>query len=120
MNKTKQLGKTLIKSMSHLSADQIKGSILTSFMVYKHCILRDKPTPESQWFHFHDLVALQWGYYGDLDLHIDTMEERLTETIEGFNSRADIEGFVQSVGDYKEQYDEHLREIRKHFNCITI
>lgn len=118
MRKKKQLGKTLINVMRHLSDDQIKGSIRTSFMVYKQCIFDDANTPNSQWIHFHDLVALMWGYYGDLDLHIDKMEERWTTTVEDFKSRADIEKFIQSVGDYKEEHDDHIQELRKHYNCI--
>lgn len=120
MKNKNQLGKALKKGMSKLSNNQIKGSILTSFMVYQECVLSEKETPDSPWFHFLDLVALMWGYYGDLDLHIDKMEERLTAVVESFKSRSDIETFVQSVGDYKEQYDEHVRQIRENYNCIDI
>jgi len=120
MTKNNQLGKVLNKCMGKLSVAQIKGSMLTSFMVYKECVLREKATPESMWFDFHDLVALMWGYYGDLDLHIDKMEKRLNELISGFKTRSDIEAFVQSLGDYKEQYDDNVREIRKYFNCINV
>lgn len=119
MTNKNQLGKTLIKVMKNLSTNQIKGSILTSFLVYKQCIFYDASMPTSQWFHFHDLVALKWGYYGDLDLHIDKMEERWTTTVNGFKSRTDIEKFIQSVGDYKEEHDERIQELRKHYNCIN-
>lgn len=61
MKNKKQLGKLLNKGMSNLSKNQIKGSILTSFMVYQQCILHDRETPKSPWFHFLDLVALMWA-----------------------------------------------------------
>jgi hypothetical protein len=120
MNNNKQLGATLIKSMANLSTNQIKESILTSFMVYEQCIRDEESMPISQWFHFHDLVALMWGYYGDLDLYIDKMEERWKTTLEGFKSRADIESFVQLVGDSKEEHDAHLLQIKNHFNTVYV
>jgi hypothetical protein len=120
MNNNKQLGATLIKSMANLSTNKIKESILTSFMVYEQCIRDEESMPSSQWFHFHDLVALMWGYYGDLDLYIDEMEERWKTTLERFKSRADIEGFVQLVGDFKEVHDAHLLQIKKHYNTIYV
>lgn len=120
MNNNKQLGTTLIKSMANLSTNQIKESILTSFMVYEQCIRDEESMPSSQWFHFHDLVALMWGYYGDLDLYIDEMEERWKTTLLGFKSRADIESFVQSVGDNKDVHDAHLLQIKKHYNTIYV
>jgi hypothetical protein len=120
MNNNKQLGATLIKSMANLSTNQIKESILTSFMVYEQCIRDEESMPSSQWFHFHDLVALMWGHYGDLDLYIDEMEERWKTTLQGFKSRADIESFVQSVGDNKEVHDAHLLQIKKHFNTVYV
>jgi hypothetical protein len=120
MTNKHQLGKTLISVMSGLSSDQIKGSILTSFIVYKQCILADKETPSSQWFHFHDLVALMWGYYGDLDLHIEKMEERWIKEIDGFKTRSDINKFIQSVGDFKESHDEYLAKLEiRYDNIIT-
>jgi len=120
MKDTKQLGATLIKSMSNLSFNQIKGSILMSFNVYAQCILDEESMPSNQWIHFHDLVALMWGYYGDLDLHIGKMEERWKSTLEGFKSRADIECFVQSVGDFKEEHDDHILQIKMHYNTIYV
>ena len=120
MKNKKQLGKALTKVMSGLSNDQIKGSILTSFMVYKQCILADKETPSSQWFHFHDLVALKWGYYGDLDLYIEKMEERWTKEIIGFKTRSDINKFIQSVGDFKESHDEYIKKLSKLYDNIII
>jgi hypothetical protein len=120
MTNKKQLGKTLIKMMKNLSTNQIKRSILTSFMVYKQCTFDDASMPTSQWFHFHDLIALKWGYYGDHDLHIDKMEERWTKTVKGFKSRTDIEKFVQSVGDFKESHDEYLAKLGALYNNIII
>lgn len=118
MTKKNQLGKDMKKGMSNLSINQIKGSILTCLMVYKQCILIEKDTPESPWFHFLDLVALMWGYYGDLDLHIDKMEERLTAVVGDFKSRSDIEVFVQSVGDFKEEHDKYLENLSKIYDQV--
>lgn len=118
MKNKKQLGKLLNKGMSNLSNNQIKWSILTSFMVYQQCILHDRETPKSPWFHFLDLVALMWGYYGDLDLHIDKMEERLTAVVESFKSRSDIEIFVQSVGDFKEEHDRYLENLSQMYDQV--
>jgi len=120
MKNEKQLGKTLINAMSGLSNNQIKGSILTSFMVYKQCILSERDTPKSQWFHFHDLVALMWGYYGDLDLHIEKMEKRWTTTVKGFKSRTEIDNFFQSVGDFKESHDEYIKKLEMLYDNIII
>lgn len=118
MTSNKGIGKALNKGMSNLSTNQIKGSILTCLMVYKQCIFLEKDTPESPWFHFLDLVALMWGYYGDLDLYIDKMEERLIAEVKNIKSRSDIEIFVQSVGDFKEEHDRYLENLNQMYDQV--
>ena len=120
MNTNNKLGITLINGMKKLTLKQAKNLMLASFSLYKNMILANQKIPPSPWFHFHDLVALMWGYYGDLDLHYEKMENRLIKTVNKFRTRSDLEMFVQSVGDYKERYDEHLKEIRLYYNCINI
>ena len=120
MGKKKTLGEIMVAGMKKLSFEQATRSMLATFCEYKTLVLEGNEGTPDPWISFHDLVALMWGYYGDLDLHIEQMEEKMVATIRGFQTREDLESFVQSVGDYKERYDEHVLDIRKHYNCINL
>jgi len=100
MNTNNKLGMTLINGMKKLNLKQAKNLMLASFSLYKNMILANQEIPPSPWFHFHDLVALMWGYYGDLDLHYEKMEIRLIK--QSINSGHEVTSKCCSIcRDYK-------------------
>ena len=108
------LGSQIVFAMSKLSLDEWKFSLMNAFQKYEEEIYNDEPRTEP-WLFFLDLVALHWGYYGDLDIYIKTMEQRLSSLMVEIKTKAQADEFIKAVGDYKEQHDKEVEEMRKHF-----
>ncbi len=106
MNK---LGNQIRISVAKLSEKDLKNSLLTSFMVYQQSIKRDQDPPEGQWFALHDLISSYWGFFGDLDLHIDEMEIKLTTLVKS-SSKAQLLNFIEDVGN---AYENRLKAEKK-------
>ncbi len=104
-------GDMIVRAMSKLSMDEWKYSVLASFQDYKEAIYDDERT--DPWLHFLDLVALMWGYYGDLDLCIEEMEKRLAKELASMKTREQVDAFIKLVGDNKEEHDQQLEEMKK-------
>jgi len=106
------LGNRIVEAMSKLSIDEWKFSVMNSFQDYKDLIYDDEARNEP-WLHFLDLVALQWGYFGDLDIYIDTMEKRLAEFMVQTTTKEEANIFIKSVGDFKENHEIEIEQMKK-------
>jgi len=102
MNK---LGNQIRIAFAKLSEKDLKSSLLISFMVYQQSIKREQEPPEGQWFALHDLISSYWGFFGDLDLHIDEMESKLTTLVKS-SSKVQLLNFIEDVGN---AYEKRLR-----------
>ena len=99
--------------MKHLDLETIKQSLLASFDDYKKLIWEEPVSNPNPWFHLLDLIACRWGYYGDLDIHIVSMEKRLKKTVKSFNRRKKIDDFLMDVGTHKEETSKRNKELRE-------
>lgn len=107
-----ELGKRIVSNMKHLDLETIKKCLLISFSNYKELIWEDPGATTNPWFHLHDLIACRWGYFGDLDIHIDSMEKRLKKKVKSFTNRKKLEDFLMDVGSHKEETDKRNQELR--------
>lgn len=96
------VGKSIVKAMSHLTEAELKNSILNSFRVYKFSIKQGYELSDSKWFALHDIFSLHWGYYGDLDIHIDEMEVKINLLV-NFSSKEQIFKAVEEAWDFYEK-----------------
>ena len=110
-------GDLIVKAMSKLTLNEWKYSLLTCFDEYKKLIYDDEGKSDP-WMHFLDLVALQWGFYGDLDLNIDQMEEKLATTLHNINTREEADVFIKSVGDFKDEHDKQIADMGDEWTII--
>lgn len=117
MEQNQSLGNLMVQSMSKLSLDDLKYSMMVSFQDYKKSIFDDEPKSDP-WLHFLDLVALKWGYYGDLDIYIEEMETRLATILHSATERDFLNDFIKSVGDHKEQHDKDIEQMKKDWEEI--
>lgn len=108
-----KLGTEIVSNMKHLDLETIKQSLLTSFDDYKKLIWEEPESNPNPWFHLLDLIACRWGYYGDLDIHIVSMEKRLKKTVKSFNRRKKIDDFLMDVGTHKEETNKRNKELRE-------
>lgn len=106
------LGSRIVSNLSHLDLETIKASLLASFNDYKELIWEDPEKNPNPWFHLLDLIACRWGYYGDLDIHIEAMEKRLKKTVKSFNRRKKLDDFLMDVGTHKEETARRNQELR--------
>ncbi len=104
-------GDMIVKAMSKLSDDEWKYSVLICFQEYKEQIHSDDR--QDPWHHFLDLIALKWRYYGDLDIYIDEMETRLAKELVQLKTREQINQFIKSIGDFKDEHDQQIEEMKK-------
>lgn len=108
-----KLGTEIVSNMKHLDLETIKQSLLASFDDYKKLIWEEPESNQNPWFHLLDLIACRWGYYGDLDIHIVSMEKRLKKTVKSFNRRKKIDDFLMDVGTHKEETNKQNKELRE-------
>ena len=113
MNKetqTKSTGDYLVERFSDLNPLQWRNSIYGAFQEYKECyeILDEETT--NPWFHFIDLMAFKFGFYGNLDIYIPNgqMEEKVMEMLHSHKTREQVNSFIKSVGDAQDQAERNI------------
>lgn len=111
MESKPSIGDVIVHAMSKLSLDEWKFSLMNAFQDYEQEIYSDEPRTQP-WFHILDLIALQWGYYGDLDIYIKEMEQRLSTLLAEMKTKEDADKFLKSVGDYKEEHDKQIEQMK--------
>lgn len=114
MNKT---GDALVEAMMHIDFKEWQLEVAVQFENYKNTI-DDAPNGNS-WTHFLDLIAMHWGYYGDLDLCIDEFETKLKEKLQSIQTREDINIFVREIGDSKDAKEKRIKELKEYYGFIS-
>lgn len=114
----KKTGDELVGAMMHIDFTTWKLEVAAQFENYKNTI-DDAPNGNS-WTHFLDLIAMHWGYYGDLDIHIDEFETKLNGKLRSIKNREDINVFVREIGDSKDAHDKRIKELKEHYGFISI
>lgn len=117
MNNT---GDTLVKMMIPISFWEWKFTIAAQFKNYKKVIYDTPNSDENPWFFFLDLVAMHWGYYGDLDIHIDAFEIKLKEKLDLMQTREDINAFVREIGESYDEREKNIENLKKTFGVHEV
>ncbi len=119
MNKT---GDALVNGMKHINFPSWKLEMTTQFEKYKKTFdaYIEDGAEKNPWSYFLDLIAMHWGYYGDLDIYIDQFETRFKQKLQSFQTRKDIDAFVREIGDSKDARDKRIKELRQKYEVISI
>lgn len=120
MEKNYSLGERLIDGMNHIPFDRWRDIVWVSFQEYKKEIWSDSSDRWNPWYSFLDFVASKFGYYGDLDLHIETMEVRLHKLLSDMKSKDDANKFIIECGDHIEAQERMHKELAEHYGFSVI
>jgi hypothetical protein len=115
MNKEVSLGQHMVQAMSDLTDQEWKSSLMEAFQDYEKHLNNEEDT-SNPWFYFLDLIALKWGFYGDLDLYLKDMEKKLSLVMLKLDNREQINGFILEIGNHKDEHDLLLEQMKKDWN----
>lgn len=103
-------GDYLVKQFSQLNPLQWRNSIYGAFQDYKNCYETLDEETTNPWFHFIDLMASMWGFYGDLDIYIPNgmMEAKVMEMLNSHKTKQQVNSFIKQVGDARDMVDKNI------------